>query len=761
MQPLSMNYLWLPVSGGIDTYGAFRGAFRLADSAEVEFCILGCHFFDVWLDGEYLCQGPARFESGHPEYEIIRKKLGAGEHCIAAIVHNVGVATRLLRSDIIPAFFACSVIHRDKEIGVLWKCLKLEGYHSQVRRINPCLGWSEWCDTAKNPLDWQLPQFNADGWGDPVCVEAGMGPLRPLSSGSVKQFSHSLKPMASGSFAELFGYERDDVPAAFFLRDLKCDTLPPQGVWRRYDLGRTRLGKPCFELDLPAGAVVEFAYSEMLHQQRVSPYITLSLGPSCNLDHYVARGGVQTFSPLTPKAGRFMEVHIKAAVDKTKFLDERFIERCYFESAEAKFSCDDERLNTIWAIGVETLRTCSEDTIIDTPYRERGQWIGDSLTVGMEIASTAFSDLSLFKRTIRQSAWSANERGIVAGMCSGEYIYLAAYSVQWVTANLHYYELTGDRELLAEMLPFAIKNMSAFESVLGQDGLSDELGVNFIDWGYLREGNISDMAYNLHYLVALRSMIRWCNILQRDEVDKFVALEKRVFAIADKWLKNKLSQCGNDWTQVGYHVASLSLLTGVVEPRRQVEAVDYIKSHILNCFPNNPSAPRLSDPSVQSQQIITPYFAHFAMPQLIERGQMDFVLEQYRTCWGWALDQGCTTWLEVFDVRWSHSHHWSGCPTWQLSRYVLGLHPRFDLGMNHFEFKFFPGSLDRAKGTLPIAYSNAKIEVEWTRRPDGIEYILQSDQPICIHPKTPLPGQQILTLDADRKHKMLLPVSAQ
>jgi hypothetical protein len=755
-----MNYLWLPEKAGqIDTYGAFRGSFRLADSAEVEFHILGCHFFNAWLDGEYFCQGPARFESSHPEYEVIRKKLSAGEHLIAAIVHNTGISTRLLRGDIIPAFFACKIIHKDKEIAVSWKCLKLEGYESQVRRINPCLGWIEWCDTAKNPLNWHLPQYAADRWDDPVGVKAGIGTLQPLSSNPVKQFLHRLKPIAKGQFADTFAWQRDDISTAFFLRDLVCGVLPPQGIWRRYDLGKVRLGKPCFEMDLPSGASVEFAYSEILYQQRVLPYLTLSSGPSCNIDHYIARGGVQTFSPLTPKAGRFMEVHIKANPDKIKFLDEQFIERGYFDLSEAAFSCDDERLNTIWAIGVDTLRTCSEDTIIDTPYRERGQWIGDSLSVGMEIASTAFPDLSLFRRTIRQSAWSANDRGIVAGMCSGEYIYLPAYSMQWIKANLRYYELTGDRELLMEMYPFAIRNMSAFESVLGPDGLSDELGTNFIDWGYLRESSSSDMAYNLHYLIALRSMIQWCKILQRDDVDKFIALEKRVFAIIDKWLKNKLSECGGDWTRVGYHVVSLALLTNVVEPCLQVEALDYIKSHILNCFPNNAGAPRLSDPAVQLRQIITPYFAHFSLPQLIERGQMDFVLEQYRTCWGWMMDQGCTTWLEVFDVRWSHSHHWSGCPTWQLSRYVLGLSPRFDLGMNHFEFTFIPGSLGKAKGTLPIAGSDAKIHIEWIRRSEGIEYTLHADQPIYIHPKTPLPGQQMLAINAGQKHKMMLPVS--
>ncbi len=85
-------------------------------------------------------------------------------------------------------------------------------------------------------------------------------------------------------------------------------------------------------------------------------------------------------------------------------------------------------------------------------------------------------------------------------------------------------------------------------------------------------------------------------------------------------------------------------------------------------------------------RLITPFFSHFALPVLWEYDEGEFVLDQYRSCWGWALDQGLTTWPEVFDLRWSHCHQWSGCPTWQLTRYVLGISPRRDLGAFIFDF---------------------------------------------------------------------------
>ena len=54
--------------------------------------------------------------------------------------------------------------------------------------------------------------------------------------------------------------------------------------------------------------------------------------------------------------------------------------------------------------------------------------------------------------------------------------------------------------------------------------------------------------------------------------------------------------------------------------------------------------------------------------------------------WGWALTQA-NTWVEVFDSRWEKVHSWGGCPTWQLSKWALGLTPRSDVGKRHYELR--------------------------------------------------------------------------
>jgi hypothetical protein len=737
--PGPFRTLWLPKNGDADTYAAFRGGFEISAADEVEVRFLGASRFVLWLDGSYFSEGPARFIAEYPEYQSRRVRLNPGKHVLAAEVHYEGLTTRLLRD--MPPFWMCQVVLRGEEIPVGWKAARLGGFESKVRRINPELGWIEWADTRKQPPSWQNPSFDDTSWTPPVDSKVRLGTFEPLRLGELQSMPHTLRALSQGTLVEQFGYEIDDPPARLFLRCLGECELPPQGVWRRYDLGRVRLGRPRLVLDAPAGAVVEFAYSESLERGRVKPWITLSGGPSCNMDHYVARGGPQEFFPLTPKGGRFMEVHVIAPPEKVHFVREEYLERTYHGSPEGSFESGDALLDRIWMTGIETYRACSEDTVIDNPTRERGQWAGDVASVAMEIAAVGYSDLRLFRRALIQFARCAREDGLVAGLCPGGTEYLSTFAAQWVNACLRYYQLTGDKDILSELFPAAERNIAAFERRLTPQGVTDDIGWGFVDWGYVRNQGEVDIAVNLHFLAAVRSMVKWCQTLgDAGKSDRYANLATRLVSILSAWFENAFA--GPDvWDVIGLQRAVLGLRLQLLGAAREPEAVAAIKRHIRSCFPLDPGASRLSDPAAANPRLLTPYFAHFTLPELIARNGMDFVLEVYRKAWGWALQDGRTTWLEVFDTRWSHCHQWSGCPTWQLSRFALGLDPRFDLAPLNYALNVQPGGLQSARGSVPLLGGQGVIQVHWRRGSKGIEYSLETPAPIILHPDSrQIPG---------------------
>jgi hypothetical protein len=613
-------------------------------------------------------------------------------------------------------------------LPIEWKCARIPGYAARTKRISDILGWIDWFDTERSWPAWEQPGFDDKGWSSAVPATPEIGPITEARTKPEMLVPLPVKPIAQGSLTENFGYEKDDPAVRFFLRDLAPKGLPAQGVWRRYDLGRVRLGRPELTLELPRGSVIEFAQCEALRHQRVSPWISLSGSATCNFDHFVARGGIQTFMPSTPKGGRFVEVHVVSS-GPVRFVNEIFLESAYYGEPQGSFECSDSLLNRIWKTGVDTVRACSEDALVDCPTRERGEWTGDVASVSTDICAVAFGDLSLSRRALVQAAQAAREDGLVAGVGPGDPGYLSTYAAQWVTACVHYWELTGDLSLLKELTPAAERNLASFKAQLTPYGVRDNLGWAFVDWGYARTSNPTDMALNLHYSMALRSMVRWREALGLSGND-YAQEAASVETMVKQWLAGQLSRKGG-WKNVDYHYASLALLAGIVEKEQERPCIAAIENRLLGCFPNDPNAPRLSDPSVTSDRVLTPYFCHFAFAALLQHGETDFVLKEYRKCWGWALDQGVTTWLEVFDTRWSHCHEWSGCPTWQLSRYVLGLQPRFDLGDGVYDLHIHPGKLRFATGTVPIPGGGA-IQIKWQILGKAVHLLVKTSKPITL-----------------------------
>ena len=733
---LIQSLLWLSdETTPENTFVAFRGKFSLANEGMADIQLSGASWYVVWIDGEYFYEGPDRYNAAYPEYQSKKTTLTKGDHLIAIQVHYEGIETRILKA--IKPFLRCSVLLADSEIPIAWTCAQLTGYDRTGFRINAELGWVEWADTRKIPENWQTKDFDDSKWKIPVEVKRDLGTFSQSKIGNVKALEIIAKVTDKGNLAERYGYEKDNPSARFFLRDLVCDKLPPQGAWKRYDLGYVMLVRPKFVIDLPEGAIVEFAYSESLIHGRVAPWITLSGSDSHNLDHFVARGGRQEFFPLHPKGGRFVEVHIIAPVTEIKFIEEKFIKRTYYDQPEGDFNCNDELLNKIWRTGIETYKACSEDALIDNPTRERGQWLGD-MGIGMQIGASGFSDISICRRGLVQSAQCARNDGMVAGLSPGGESYLSSFSAQWVKSCLNYYRLTGDKSLLDELYPAAVRNIASFQKYFNEWGIGYEAGWAFIDWGYVPNPEPSDMGLNLHYYLALQSMISWSELVNKKErIPEYKKLSLEISKIIQTWFLKNTKSGQYNWDSIGYHRIVLGMLAGFIPVEYHAEAIAYIKKHILNCFPNNLSAPHLSDPAANNPQLITPYFSQYAFQLLIEQGETKFVLDQYRKCWGWALEDNRTTWTEVFDTRWSNCHQWAGSPTWQLSNYVLGLQRRFDQKKNTFDLMLYTGDLESAEGKIPLSEGKI-ITVKWHKIDNMIIYEINTPEPITIKIPTEL-----------------------
>lgn len=763
-----MNFFaprWLPgEQAKPDTHAAFRLRFTLSNAGEIHARVLGASWFGVWLDGDFQFDGPTRFHFAHPEWQSARWNLSAGRHVLAAQVHYSALDTRLMLD--LPPFFGCELEQNGALIEGDWKCCELQGFERETRRVNPQLGWIEWCDTAQlpqdeNERDWREPDFDDASWQTPVEVTPPIEAATPPSIALVSTVNHAISPIAQGTFADTFGYARDDPPTRFLLRELAPQEtqLPAQGVWQRYDLGRVRLGRARLRLEAPRGTQVQIAYAESLTssrgKDRVAPFIALSAGLSCNLDSFTARGGVQEFCALEPRGGRFIEAHISpphaVRFDAARVLEAAFLERTYYAAPPVgDFECDDELLNAIWRTGVETVRACVEDAPTDSPTRERGAWTGDLCTV-LESAACAFSDLRPFRRGLKLAAQCAREDGLIAGLCPGGGTHMPTYAGLWLEACWRYFALTGDHALLHELRDAGARCVALFAAHLTAGGITDaSLGWSFVDWGHERDESghaACDLAANLLILRGLRAWQNWTRALNDAEQERATTLATQLDAI----MQARISQAWdkNGAAGLGYHATALALSLGLLNDCDA--SANFVRAHWENCFPMRADAPRQSGPEIVESQIVTPYFAHFAFAPLMSEHSA-WVQQTMSGAWGWMLKHGATTWWEVFDARWSHCHAWSGAPTWLLSRYALGLQPRFDEGANCFTLDIRPGALRWARGRVPLP-SGESLHIEWQREGNALHVQLQTPEPVRLRvgeERFDVPNQWSATLPASR-----------
>ncbi|MCD9022920.1 family 78 glycoside hydrolase catalytic domain [Cohnella silvisoli] len=736
--------LWHPgTSRSTNIYVIFQSELAIKSAGDVILKIFGYSMYRVYLDGIEIAEGPARYAPDHPEYDQHSVRLTGHSHILTVIVHDYGVHTRILIGGIAP-FLQCVVEGADGEIALEWKCRELDAYEFSDRRLNPQLGWPELCDTRKLPNLTHL--YDGADWVKPMEIPHPLGdhPVVPKTIGDVLRLPVQSTVIAQGLYADRFGYVNDDLPVRFISRDLK-PSLPEDGFWIRYDFGKIGLHRPAIQLDAPEGVVIEAGYGESLTEGRVYPVITLSAGASCHMDRWITRGGVQELKTFSPRGFRYLELHVAAPANKITIESVMAIQRTAYEISKGTFTCSDPLLNRIWSVGVDTLRACCEDALTDTPTRERGQWIGDAAVIGMEVLAVSFGDLSLIRRSLLQASYRRREDGLAAGLCPGQEAYLTSFALYWINGCLRYSRLTGDHTLLEQVYETAVGTLNIFWAGMTQRGVLVADAWDFLDWGHSIPDNELNVSLNLLLLKTLKDMLEWERLLsndtgvelRREQINILSDIINKFYITPSGLPVKSVPQEGilaANERKPGYHATVLALLFGLLEEGEVREhAVSFVKDHMLNCFPNDPNAPRLANPSANSDRLITPSFAHFALQALWEAGEVDFVLNQYRICWGWMLDEGATTLLEVFDTRWSHCHAWSGSPTWQLSRHLLGLIPLPEDASGCYLLDFQPGSLAQASGKVPLLHKQGLVEISWQRVSEGQWiYNLKTNQPIHI-----------------------------
>ena len=416
----------------------------------------------------------------------------------------------------------------------------------------------------------------------------------------------------------------------------------------------------------------------------------------------------------------------------------------------ATFACSDPLLERIYEVGLRTVDLCALDAYVDCPTREQRAWTGDSVVHQM-VDLVANPDWSM-ARWHPQLAAEPRPDGMLAMAPASDFAaddrtFVPDWALHWVRSVRNLMDYTGDRDLVAGLLPVAERVLRWFEAYLAPDGLlHDVSGWVLIDWASVYSRGCSS-ALNALWARALEDLAvlaHWCDnagtARWADQRRAGVAVGFEVFWDARRGVYVDHLLDGQPQRPAAQHGGAAALAAGIVPVDRVPEVVAGLVDrdrlvrhswvmdpvtvdggstgfvHLVMGYP----APEWD---AEAQMVeAEPFFRYVLHDGLARAGRADLVADLCRD-WSVFLDAGETTWPECWTGG-TRCHGWSSTPTRDLVVHTLGIAPA-EPGYGAVRVAPALGGLEWARATVPTPHGPVTVEA----RADGTVDI---DSPVPV-----------------------------
>lgn len=236
------------------------------------------------------------------------------------------------------------------------------------------------------------------------------------------------------------------------------------------------------ELEGIAGQTVEIGYAERL----VNGFFNNAL--ECQFaDQYTLKDGKQRFRTFHWRGFRYVRLIFKDCSEPLKIHKIKAIETRYPFEEKGSFVTGDEKLQKVFDICKKTVELCCNEAIVDTPWREQSQWMGDVAAVTLGGIYGLYGDTVLSAKFLTQSANNQLQTGLISNVTNttadGYLGCMIDYNFWWIIAVWDYYMYTGDRELLNRIYPVVCRLMLAADDFRDEYGMLNRVSYTvFIDW---------------------------------------------------------------------------------------------------------------------------------------------------------------------------------------------------------------------------------------------------------------------------------------
>ncbi|MEM1213521.1 MAG: alpha-L-rhamnosidase C-terminal domain-containing protein [Planctomycetota bacterium] len=752
------NWLWSrkAVASTVNLYTQFRRSVELAEPVDQAIAYISAdQEYQLFINGSYAARGPARGYAAHwPVDEVdLAPHLKPGVNVIAAIVHHPGISTFKYRTEAMPGFlFALDLGDQQLVSDKSWH-VRFDPSRTQVTgKLCKQMGFQEQIDLRADDRSW-LTCADAelsDDWADPQARVYGSPPWHDTEPRNLPMLTDHTMPYAGPVGHTTYTLPETDAkpeiirPAAIHdqaIRDAEWTAIdapasatgevdtPAVEAGACYavtiDLGRPSVGELLLEADGAAGGeAIDLLYSEAVspagqplipktsfHRDiDIATRITLGAGP-CRHEAFQTIGHRYTTLVVN---GPAPAMSFELAHRETRYPLETV----------GQFTCNNDGLNQIYAVSVNTQRNCMMDAYVDTPWREQAQWWGDARVQAWNTFYLA-NDTRLLERGIRQIGDPDMElpNGLTYGHAPtiAHTCVLPDFACTWLMTLWDQYDQSGDASLFLEHWPRVDRLLKYFEAYGVADGGlvgADPRYWLFLDWtdGIPRKGKPALL--NLLLLEALDAVVKLVKLTQpggnSDRVEP-MAKALRQTIDATYWdaergrYRDGLDKDGSLIETCGLHTQVQAMLCGLRPESHDEFATGAIGPYLRG------ETEEVAEP--------TPYWMTYVYEAARRCGLAADAVEHMARHWAGMAEQGGTweRFLPPGNGATSGSHAWSAHPIYHLPRLLNGVVPTAP-GWTEIEFEpaIETTLCDTASARVPTPHGI--IDTDW-KRVDGVTHV--------------------------------------
>ncbi len=595
-------------------HAKFYGSFQADTDGKYEILISADDYYKLYINNKFVCMGPRPAYPSRYNYNLcdISEYITDGENEICVHVYYQGLVNRVWVSGDNRMMLIADIFRNGSHIAgteIFKRCIKINGY------------------AAKNTIGYQTQfsedfDFNIRNEERKICVYGGRYNFHSEPMPVVDVTRICLNPNRINNKTASVDIGREIAASlSLNIRGRKGQTVyirrgeeTDDGV--RYDMRCNCLYEDCLILSGSADFYDEFDYKAFRYIEIVSdePY---ELGEiSVNVRH------------------------------------NKFKERL-------RIKTDDMNLSSIWWLCADTLKYGVQETFIDCPTREKGEYFGDFTVSGLACLHLT-GDSGIYKRTLMDFADTARlDKGLLAvGSCS--YIQeIADFSLMLPLQMWSYYRLTKDCELISQLMNTADGMLEYFSVFERGDGLLEDVNTkwNLVDWPEnLRDGydasldgsqkHICHNVINAYYIGAHIMRDRLADALGIKPLGKAQRLAdvfNKEFLDSERGIYTDTSQTSH----AALHSNALPLFYGFAPSSAVDTTAKYIEDKGLSCGV---------------------FFSYFVLKALTLAGRRESALRLIKDNRYWLnmISEGATTTFEAWgkEQKWNTSlcHPWACAP---------------------------------------------------------------------------------------------------